>query len=102
VLLKYCETQNQDPMVDIELKYKKATSKLQMRKSMVSIDNLSYAVKQEWEESEVAGFKMMANAVTLSRDSIYHLLKFLPQVTIADLSKGFSAFKDAEAYTCMI
>ena len=54
--------------------------------------------EKEWREFEVAGFKLTANAVPLSSDTIYSELKFPLQVTVVNLSKGFSTFKDDEAY----
>ena len=98
VLLNYCNAKMQDRMVDIELKYKKSTSNLQMRKSLVSLETLSSAVTLAWREFEVAGFKLTANAVALSGDTVYSELKFPLQVTVVNLSKGFSTFKEDEAY----
>jgi len=84
--------------VEITLKYGLATTKIRARKSHVTLQTLSNAVKNKWKEFEVADFKMLVEAATLSSDSISRL-EFPVTVTIESLRKGFSDFKVAEAYS---
>ena len=98
LLLEYIETKKIDPIVEVTLKYQRASTKIQPRKSHVSLQTLSDAVKNKWKEFEVADFKMLVEAVTLSSDSISQL-EFPVTVTVESLRKGFSDFKAAEAYS---
>lgn len=99
LILQWCEKKRIDPLVDIQLKYKRDAAKIQMLKSTVSVDTLSAAVKSQWKEFEVAAFEFSVNAVTLSKENEFHLLRKFPlQVAVENLSKGFSKFREKDAY----
>lgn len=91
-------TTRQAMMGLLGLKYGSASTIILPRRSHVSLQTLSDAVKNKWKEFEVADFKMLVEAVTLSSDRISQL-EFPATVTVESLRKGFSDFKEAEAYT---
>ena len=91
-------TTRQAMMGLLGLKYGSASTIILPRRSHVSLQTLSDAVKNKWKEFEAADFKMLVEAVTLSSDRISQL-EFPATVTVESLRKGFSDFKEAEAYT---
>jgi len=98
LLLLYIKAKKIDPNVEITLKYQRASTKIQLRKSHVSLQALSEAVKNKLKEFEVADFKMLVEAVTLLSDCISQLI-FPVTLTVESLRKGFSDFKATEAYS---
>jgi hypothetical protein len=82
------EAKKADEEVEITLKYQRVSTIIKPRKSHVSLQTLSDAVKKMWEEFEEADFQMLVDDEALSTDIISQLESPVT-VTVESLRKGF-------------